>query len=161
MIPKPQDGNPPASAPFNEKSPTTSPPSSLPLTTPQDPSLSLRTSNSDEYIYPEGGFTAWLVVLGAFSAMFASLGIANTLATFQAYISQNQLSSYSPSKIGWIFSLYAFLSFACGIYVGPLFDVYGPRWLIVSGSACVVGSMFLLGVCTGMFSLLLIYLGMK
>lgn len=102
----------------------------------------------DEYLYPEGGIRAWLVVFGSFCAMFGSLGIANTLASFQAYISMNQLSNYSPEQIGWIFSLYTFLSFACGIYIGPLFDVYGPRWLLVPGGVCVVVSMFLLGVCT-------------
>ncbi len=103
----------------------------------------------DEHVYLEGGLRAWLVVFGSWCAMFASLGIANTLASFQAYISKNQLSDYSPGQIGWIFSIYAFLSFACGIYIGPLFDVYGPRWLIIPGSVCVVLSMFLLGVCTG------------
>jgi len=100
------------------------------------------------HIYPEGGFRAWLVVLGSFCAMFASLGIANSLASFQAYISENQLSSHSPGQIGWIFSIYTFLSFACGIYIGPLFDVYGPRWLLLPGSVCVVASMMLLGLCT-------------
>jgi len=105
-----------------------------------------------EHVYPEGGLRAWLVVFGSFCAMFASLGIANSLASFQAYISENQLSSHSPGQIGWIFSIYTFLSFACGIYIGPLFDVYGPRWLLLPGSICVVLSMFLLGVCSGKFT---------
>jgi hypothetical protein len=52
-----------------------------------------------EYIYPEGGLQAWLVVLGSWCALFAALGVANTLAIFQAYISQDQLSSYDPSQI--------------------------------------------------------------
>jgi hypothetical protein len=102
-----------------------------------------------EYIYPEGGLQAWLVVLGSWCALFAALGVANTLAIFQAYISQDQLSSYDPSQIGWIFSVYVFLAFACGIYIGPIFDVYGPRWLVLPGSVCVVASMFLIGVCKG------------
>lgn len=102
-----------------------------------------------EYIYPKGGLQAWLVVFGSWCALFASLGIANTLASFQAYISQDQLSSYSPSQTGWIFSLYIFLTFGCGIYIGPIFDVYGPRFLVLPGSVCVVLSMFLLGVCKG------------
>jgi len=81
--------------------------------------------------------------------MFASLGIANTLASFEAYLSRNQLKSHSPGQIGWIFSIYAFLSFFGGIYIGPLFDVYGPFWLVVPGSVLVVLDMFLLGICTG------------
>jgi hypothetical protein len=106
MANEPQVGNSIAIDPSNEKFPSTDDTSPLSLTTSLDLAASL--SLNDEYIYPKGGLTAWLVVLGAFSAMFASLGIANTLASFQAYISQNQLSSHTPSQIGWIFSLYAF-----------------------------------------------------
>lgn len=111
-------------------------------------SLSSPTQDA-EYIYPEGGLRAWLVVFGSWCGLFASLGIANTLGAFQAYLSENQLASYSPGQIGWIFSLYAFLSFAGGIYAGPLFDVYGPKWLVLPGSVLVVLDMFLLGICTG------------
>lgn len=115
---------------------------------PPPDNASLLLTPEDEVTYPEGGLTAWLVVLGGWCGMFCSLGIANTLATFQAYISENQLSSYSSSQIGWIFSIWTFLTFVCGIYVGPLFDVYGPRWLVLPGSICVVLMIFLLGVCT-------------
>lgn len=105
--------------------------------------------DKDEADYPEGGLRAWLVVLGSWCALTASLGIMNTLGTFQTYISSNQLADYSDGTIGWIFSLYTFLAWFCGIYVGPLFDKYGPRWLILAGSACVVSSMMLLGICSG------------
>ena len=114
------------------------------------PENSSMTASPDvEFTYPEGGLRAWLVVFGGWCGIFASLGIANSLASFQAYISENQLSSYSPGQIGWIFSLYAFLTFACGIYIGPIFDVYGPRWLVLPGSVGMVLMMFLLGVCKG------------
>ena len=99
--------------------------------------------------YPEGGLRAWLVVFGSFCALFASLGIMNSLGTFQAYISNHQLSHYSQGNIGWIFSVYTFMAWFCGIFIGPVFDKYGPRWLILGGSVCVVGSMLLLGECTG------------
>ena len=117
------------------------------LKTPENPSSA--PSPEDEFMYPEGGLRAWLVVFGGWCGLFASLGIANTLASFQAYISENQLSPYSAGQIGWIFSLYTFLTFACGIYIGPVFDVYGPRWLVLPGSICVVLTMFLLGLCSG------------
>jgi MFS family permease len=113
----------------------------------ESPVSSLSTIPKDEHNYPEGGLRAWLVVLGSWCGFIASLGIANTMGSFQAYISENQLASYSTGQIGWIFSLYAFLTFACGIYIGPLFDVYGPRWLVLPGSASVCATMFLLGVC--------------
>jgi MFS family permease len=102
----------------------------------------------DDHSYPEGGLQAWLVVFGGWCGMFASFGIANTLGSLEAYISENQLSTYNPSQIGWIFSLWTFLTFFGGIYIGPLFDVYGPRWLLIPGSICIVLSMFILGICT-------------
>jgi hypothetical protein len=131
-------------------------PSSDDVKTPAPENLSLTPAPEDEFSYPEGGLRAWLVVFGGWCGLFASLGITNTLATFQAYISENQLSSYSPGQIGWIFSLYTFLTFACGIYIGPIFDVYGPRWLVLPGSVCVVLPLFLLGLCEGkLFSFIL------
>lgn len=68
--------------------------------------------------YPEGGTKAWLVVLGAWCAMIPSMGLLNTLAVLQAFVSENQLSGMSESKIGWIFSCYAFFLYFCGAQVG-------------------------------------------
>jgi MFS family permease len=80
---------------------------------------------------------------------FAGLGITNTIAVFQSYVSTHQLAGYSESSIGWIFSLYTFLAFFCGIYIGPIFDKYGPRWLIAAGVVCVVTAQMLFSICTG------------
>ncbi|KAI0975679.1 major facilitator superfamily domain-containing protein [Xylaria arbuscula] len=101
-----------------------------------------------EETYPEGGFEAWLVVFGSWCGLVAALGILNTLGTFQTYVSMHQLSGYSEGTVGWIFSLYTALTFFCGVYIGPLFDKYGPRWLIGPGSIAVVASVMILSVCT-------------
>ncbi|KAI5860662.1 MFS general substrate transporter [Durotheca rogersii] len=98
--------------------------------------------------YPEGGPEAWLVVLGAWCGLLASLGLMNTIATFQTYIATHQLTSYDEGTIGWIFSLYTALCFLCGVYIGPLFDKYGPKWLIAPGGVCVVASVMLMSICT-------------
>jgi MFS family permease len=103
-------------------------------------------SEADDNEYPEGGVRAWLVVFGCWLALFAALGLMNILATFQTYVSSNQLASYDPGTIGWIFSLYTFISFFLGIYVGPLFDKYGPRYLVMSGTACLAVSLMLLSI---------------
>jgi MFS family permease len=108
-----------------------------------------------EETYPEGGLEAWLVVLGSWCGLVAALGILNTIGTFQTYISRNQLSSYSEGTVGWIFSLYTALCFFCGIYIGPLFDKYGPRWLIGPGSIAVVASLMITSVCTEYYHFLL------
>jgi hypothetical protein len=99
--------------------------------------------------YPEGGLEAWLVVLGSWCGLVAALGILNTIGAFQTYVSTHQLSEYTEGTVGWIFSLYTALTFFCGIYIGPLFDKYGPRWLIGPGSIAVVASVMITSVCTG------------
>lgn len=102
--------------------------------------------------YPEGGLQAWLVVFGSWCGLLASLGLMNSIATFQTYIATHQLSNYDEGTIGWIFSLYTALCFLCGVYIGPLFDRYGPRWLVGPGGILVVASVMLMSICTGRFS---------
>ncbi|RDW82195.1 hypothetical protein BP6252_03307 [Coleophoma cylindrospora] len=110
-----------------------------------------------DHAYPEGGKQAWLVVFGSWCALFASLGIMNTMGSYQEYITANQLKSYSAGEIGWIFSMYAFLTFGGGIVVGPAFDKYGPRWLILGGSFGVSMSMLLLGNCQEYWQFMLVF----
>lgn len=105
--------------------------------------------DDDEEEYPEGGKRAWLVVLGSWFALFAALGLMNILATFQTYVSTHQLAEYDASTIGWILSLYSFTCFFLGIYIGPVFDKYGPRWLVAAGTVGLVASLMFLSVCTG------------
>ncbi|KAF2720436.1 MFS general substrate transporter [Polychaeton citri CBS 116435] len=106
------------------------------------------TSSTSEVVYPEGGRQAWLVVLGSFSGMVAAFGYMNTIGIFESYIAENQLAEYDRGTIGWIFSLYIFLAFFCGVQIGPIFDRYGPKWLILVGSICLSLSALLIGVCT-------------
>ncbi|KAL8641574.1 MAG: hypothetical protein Q9228_001626 [Teloschistes exilis] len=94
-----------------------------------------------EVTFPEGGLRAWLVVLGSFSGMVAGFGLMNSVGTFQAYLSTHQLADVSPSATGWIFSLYIFLAFGCGLQIGPVFDAKGPRWLVFGGTVCLVVGM--------------------
>ncbi|KAL0264519.1 hypothetical protein SLS55_000469 [Diplodia seriata] len=112
---------------------------------------------SDEVVYPEGGTEAWLVVLGSFSGMVASFGMMNSVGIFQAYLATHQLSHYDESTIGWIFSVYTFLSFFCGIQIGPIFDAYGPRLLVLAGNILLIASMLLLGVCKEYYQFLLVF----
>jgi MFS family permease len=72
----------------------------------------------------------------------------NTVGIYHAYIASNYLQEYSESTISWIFSMYVFLSFFCGLQIGPIFDAHGPRYLVLAGSVLLCLSMFLLGLCT-------------
>jgi uncharacterized membrane protein len=107
------------------------------------------TPPAEEDTYPEGGKEAWLVVFGSFLSMVSSFGVMNTIAVIHAHLSKDQLKDQSSSDIGWIFGVYVFLSFFGGIQIGPLFDKYGPRWLLLAGSICLVGGLMSTSVCTG------------
>ncbi|KAJ9629843.1 hypothetical protein H2203_002225 [Taxawa tesnikishii (nom. ined.)] len=111
----------------------------------------------DAVTYPEGGLQAWLVVFGSFCGLLTALGIMNTLGTFQAYLATHQLSEYSESQIGWIFSIYSFLAFFGGVQIGPFFDAKGPRLLVLAGSVLTALSMLLLGVCTEYWHFILVF----
>ncbi|OBT64393.1 hypothetical protein VE03_05739 [Pseudogymnoascus sp. 23342-1-I1] len=128
-------------------------------TPPHSPSQSTHalTLHEDENFYPEGGLQAWLVVFGSLCSLLAALGVMNTLGSFQAYISRNQLKDYNEGQIGWIFSVYACLAFGFGVIVGPIFDKHGARWLMYAGSAGVVTSLMLLGVCEEYWHFMLVF----
>lgn len=74
--------------------------------------------NGYEDEYPEGGFQAWMVVVGAWCAMIPPMGLLNTIAVLQSWLSENELAGMAESKTGWIFSCYAFFITACGAQVG-------------------------------------------
>ncbi|KAL1966565.1 hypothetical protein VTN77DRAFT_3976 [Rasamsonia byssochlamydoides] len=129
--------------------------------TPQDGASLMNSAtrvSTDPYgnTYPEGGLNAWLVVFGSFLGLFGSLGLVNTIGTFQAYLSTHQLQDYSDGSIGWIFGVYAFLTFFCGVQVGPIFDAKGPRLLVLAGSILVVVAMVAVGFCTQYWHFMLV-----
>jgi MFS family permease len=98
-----------------------------------------------------------MVVLGSWCALFSSLGIMNTMGSFQEYISMHQLKDIDVASVGWIFSLYAFLTFGIGLFDGPLFDKYGPRWLILGGSILIVLGMILTGISSEFWHFILCF----
>ncbi|RMZ70921.1 monocarboxylate transporter [Pyrenophora seminiperda CCB06] len=125
---------------------------------PKDLEQSLAAANDPTHIdekvtYPEGGRDGWLVVLGAFCGLTASLGIYNTSGVFSAVIAETILPEESPSTLGWLFSVYAFVNWICGVQVGPTFDAMGPRALLIGGTVCTLVGVFTLSICTGKISL--------
>ena len=118
--------------------------------------MSRVSTDAEGNTYPEGGLEAWLVVLGSFLGLFGSLGLVNTIGTFQAYVASHQLKDYSSGSIGWIFGLYAFLTFFFGAGVGSTFDTRGPRLLVAAGSICEMAMIILLGFCTQYWHFILV-----
>lgn len=94
------------------------------------------TKNTD--IYPDGGWKAYSVVLGAHCGLMVHFGILNSVGAVQAYVSAHQLAGESVLVVSWVFSIYLCLPFFLGAIVGPLFDRHGSTWLLACSTALLV-----------------------
>ncbi|RMJ28563.1 Sugar and other transporter [Aspergillus sp. HF37] len=115
------------------------------------------TAADTDVSYPEGGRDAWLAVLGAWCGLTASLGVYNTTGVFQVVISKVLLPDYAPSTLGWLFSVYAFVNWVCGVQVGPTFDAIGPCALVAAGTVCTLVGIFTFSVCTEYYQMFLAF----
>lgn len=79
------------------------------------------------------------------------------LLTSSRYWQTHQLSGYSTSTVGWIGAVNVSLSLLLGVQVGPLFDRYGPRWMMLSGSIAYVGGLVLLAQCAQYWQFMLCF----
>lgn len=70
------------------------------------------------------------------------------VGSVQDHISTHQLAAYTVRDVGWITAVLTFLTLFLGVQVGPLFDRYGPRMLLICGSLASVLSYLLLAECT-------------
>lgn len=73
------------------------------------PSPTALESHDDDY--PDGGWAAWLTVLGAFLALVFTFGQLNSFGTFQSWYSEHQLSNLPASTISWIGSVQLWVFF--------------------------------------------------
>ncbi|OJJ53508.1 hypothetical protein ASPSYDRAFT_36443 [Aspergillus sydowii CBS 593.65] len=113
-----------------------------------DESSAREPSEGVSHAYPEGGREAWMCLLGSALMVFPSFGFQAGIGPVQDFLSQNQLAHYSVSQIGWITAMLLFLTLFFGVQVGPLFDRYGPRMLLVAGSLASFASYILLAECS-------------
>ncbi|KAF4339304.1 monocarboxylate transporter 2 [Fusarium beomiforme] len=104
---------------------------------------------------PDGGLTAWLVVLGAWCTSFCSFGWINSVGAFQEYYQNNLLKQYSSSTIAWIPSLQIFFIMGMGPIIGKIYDSYGPRVLILVGSFMHVFGIMMASISTEYYQILL------
>ncbi|OJJ99062.1 hypothetical protein ASPACDRAFT_29820 [Aspergillus aculeatus ATCC 16872] len=107
----------------------------------------MRHPDTNEH-FPDGGLRSWLVVLGSSLLVLASYGLMNSVGVLQSHLETHQLASYTSSTVGWVPGLYMFMMLAGGVFVGPLFDTYGPKALVIAGSTIYVVALFLTAECT-------------
>lgn len=70
------------------------------------------------------------------------------VGSVQDYISTHQLSDHTVGEVGWISAVLVFLTLFLGVQVGPLFDRYGPRLLLLCGSLGSFASYMVLAQCS-------------
>ncbi|KAJ3578843.1 hypothetical protein NPX13_g1717 [Xylaria arbuscula] len=105
--------------------------------------------------FPDGGLTAWLVVVGAWGCYFSSYGFVTSSGVFQDYYETHFLRDYSPSEISWILSIQAFFVSASAPFCGVFFDRHGPRLLVLVGSALITLGLFTLSASTQYYQIFL------
>ncbi|KAE8162274.1 major facilitator superfamily domain-containing protein [Aspergillus tamarii] len=105
--------------------------------------------------FPDGGWRAWSVVLGSWCAMVPSFGLLNTMGVLEAWLANDQLQDYSKASIGWIFGLYSFFLYFGSVQVGPIFDAYGLRPLLIPGCIGLVGSLMVFSVAKEYYQFML------
>lgn len=132
------------------------------------------TTNRKQPILEIPAWRRWLVVVGAFLALFCTFGQLTSFGTFFSWYGNNQLSSYPPSTISWIGSLQLWVFFfsvsvsvICdatkdsdwgsdqGALVGRCFDCYGPRPLLLAGTVIYVSSVMMISLCQSYYQYLL------
>ncbi|KAL4921344.1 major facilitator superfamily domain-containing protein [Aspergillus aurantiobrunneus] len=104
---------------------------------------------------PDGGTVAWLLVLGCWCTSFSSFGWLNSVGVFQEYYQNDLLRGYSTSAVSWIPSLEIFFMMAMGPIVGVLYDRYGPRWLLLTGSVMHVFGIMMTSISSEYYQILL------
>ncbi|KAL8949238.1 MAG: hypothetical protein Q9222_004637 [Ikaeria aurantiellina] len=112
-------------------------------------------SEDSELPKSNGGFVAWLQVLGAFCLSFTTWGIVNAFGAYQSYYQENLLSTSSAFQISWIGSVQACLLLVIGVLTGPLFDRGYLNELLLVGSFLTVLGIMMTSLSTNYWQVLL------
>ncbi|KAG2032204.1 MFS general substrate transporter [Suillus americanus] len=105
---------------------------------------------------PDGGLTAWLVVVAVNLVLFSTFGIANTWGVFQAYYKENILRHSSPSNIAWIGSAQYALVYFPALATGRMFDLGYFKIPCFTASCVIIASAFLTAECTQFWQFFLV-----
>lgn len=97
--------------------------------------------------FPDGGREAWIVVIGAWLAIFVAFGFLNAFGVFEAYYKTHQLAHESQSTIAWIGAFQSFCIYFMGTVFGSLFDKFGARTLIITGGVGFAFSCMMQSIC--------------
>lgn len=105
-------------------------------------------AHEDADLFPDGGWRAWIVVLGSAIGLMTVFGVMQTISSIQVYIQKNMLKDVKISSTSWIFSVYMFCNLSVGIIAGPLFDLYGIKRVLIPGILLNCGGLYGTAFCS-------------
>lgn len=108
-----------------------------------------------ELSFPDGGYKAWLTVLGGWLSFIATLGFLSSFSVFESYYSTTVLPTYNPSNISWIGSLQIWGCFSIGLWSGRLSDTYGPKLPLALGTFFMVFGTMMASISTKYYHFIL------
>ncbi|KAJ5774890.1 hypothetical protein N7457_009786 [Penicillium paradoxum] len=98
---------------------------------------------------------AWMVIFGAFTCAFCTVGFMNSFGVFQEYYTKNQLSSSSTSTIAWLGAAAIFFLFAISVGAGAMLDIFGPKLMVYIGSLGCIFAVMMTSICKEFYQFLL------
>ncbi|KAL5341036.1 major facilitator superfamily domain-containing protein [Aspergillus crustosus] len=98
---------------------------------------------------------AWMAILGAFLALFCSVGFVNSYGVFQEYYLTHQLAHESESTVAWLGGATIFFFFFVSAISGVLMDLFGPQMVFIIGSIGTVFSVMMASICHEFYQFLL------
>ncbi|CAI7579165.1 unnamed protein product [Penicillium bialowiezense] len=98
---------------------------------------------------------AWLVIFGAFTCAFCTVGFMNSFGIFQEYYAKNQLASNSTSTIAWLGAISILFLFGISVIAGAMLDAFGPKLMVYTGSLGMVFSLMMISLCQKFYQFLL------
>ncbi|KAH3660001.1 hypothetical protein OGAPHI_007206 [Ogataea philodendri] len=113
--------------------------------------------SEDEIEYPDGGLKAYIVLFGAFLGFTVNFGLINSVGAVQSYLNNHQLQHVSSSISSLIFSIFLSISYVAGIFSGVLFDEFGSRIPIMTGTVLLFVGLFATGECESVASFVLVF----
>ncbi|KAH6899714.1 major facilitator superfamily domain-containing protein [Thelonectria olida] len=93
---------------------------------------------------PDGGLRAWLVVFGGFINFATAFGLMNAFGSFQSYYKTHTLLHQPVYVVTWVGSVQLFLLFVSGLFIGPAYDRFGARRIMIPGAFLYLTSF----ICT-------------
>ncbi|KAF2686190.1 MFS general substrate transporter [Lentithecium fluviatile CBS 122367] len=91
---------------------------------------------------------ACLTVLGTSCILFSTVGFLNAFGVFEQYYAETYFRDKSLSAISWFGSFNIFCMFGGALVSGILNDIYGPKWLLRTGTVMALLGLFMTSLCT-------------